>query len=412
MPKMVLSFLFFCSCQILFSGDGPLRLNGFSAARATHTGSADSWLEGGNGRLIGGDNEASALVQLGLDWEPNLYFQAHLHGLARTQEGRYGGEETGLTEAWIQARAFVGDQHRFRFKLGMFFPPTSQDNIEEPWASPYTQTLSSINSWIAEEQRYLGLDLSYSKTFGTSGVWFVGASLLTANDTAGALLAWRGWAMHDRLTVLGETLPLPPLSSLVGDSGAFGIQRPSGTKTFGTDLDNRPGYAARSGLFWGEDGELTLSWSDNRGDRGFHGWDYAWHTLTRQLGVTVPVADHLVLLGEVLDGSTGMGLLSGPHVQMGFTSWYLMGSLPMGNWRFSTRFESFETRDRDGLEGVDLNDEDGQSWTFALFWKPQAQLRVGLEWLDMDLERPVDLADGPTVVRGGNSWSLELRYFF
>ena len=34
------------------------------------------------------------------------------------------------------------------------------------------------------------------------------------NDSMGALLAWRGWSVGNRLSVYDEVLPLPPLTTL------------------------------------------------------------------------------------------------------------------------------------------------------------------------------------------------------
>ena len=47
-------------------------------------------------------------------------------------------------------------------------------------------------------------------TGSTKGIGQAIAAAFVANDTLGTLLAWRGWTMSDRFTVIGELLPLPP----------------------------------------------------------------------------------------------------------------------------------------------------------------------------------------------------------
>ena len=52
------------------------------------------------------------------------------------------------------------------------------------------------------------------------------------NDSSGAELAWGGWRQSQRLTLLGEVLPLPDVLTL-RDGNAFGDQRDDGSKPFG-----------------------------------------------------------------------------------------------------------------------------------------------------------------------------------
>ena len=40
------------------------------------------------------------------------------------------------------------------------FLPTSRENVDPLWQSPYTLTLSSLNTWIGEEVRLAGLDVA------------------------------------------------------------------------------------------------------------------------------------------------------------------------------------------------------------------------------------------------------------
>ena len=91
----------------------------------------------------------------------------------------------------------------------------------------------------------------------------------------GALLAWRGWAIGNRLSTYSEVLPLPPLSSL---ETSFPLQRKDGTKPFGTDLDGRTGYSARVRYSDPQPANVIYTYLDNRGDRELHRGEYAWAT--------------------------------------------------------------------------------------------------------------------------------------
>lgn len=153
------------------------------------------------------------------------------------------------------------------------------------------------------------------------------------------LLARRGFAQHDRLSVLGEVLPLPALDSL-SDDGAFGHQRDDGTKPFGPDLDGRTGYAWRARYGDPHRFRVLATVSDNRGDRGLHRGEYAWRTRYALLGEWQP-GEHWTLAGEWIDGDSGMGLRTGPHVDPDFSAAYLLASwAPADDWRWSARIEA------------------------------------------------------------------------
>jgi hypothetical protein len=40
----------------------------------------------------------------------------------------------------------------------MYFPQPSRENVDPLWSSPYTITLSALNTWIGEEVRLTGLE--------------------------------------------------------------------------------------------------------------------------------------------------------------------------------------------------------------------------------------------------------------
>src|ERR1051326_8312834 len=128
-------------------------------------------------------DSVSAQAQLGIDWRPSVFFGAHVHLLARTEDDDAKRGHAGVVEAFLQQKA-----GRFRFKEGAFFLPTSRENIDELWESPYSITSSALNSWMGEELRPIGVDASY-----TAHGFLAGATVFRGNDTFGALPASRGW---------------------------------------------------------------------------------------------------------------------------------------------------------------------------------------------------------------------------
>src|SRR5688500_16916148 len=77
--------------------DESLQWSGFAALRGATT--AANPLEGDSG---------SAQVQGGLDWSPSPTFLAHVHLLARTDDGRSQRGHFGTPEAYVEAHLPAG----------------------------------------------------------------------------------------------------------------------------------------------------------------------------------------------------------------------------------------------------------------------------------------------------------------
>ncbi|HWW62287.1 MAG TPA: hypothetical protein VN181_13025, partial [Thermoanaerobaculia bacterium] len=235
--RRVVVVVFFCA---LSASAEQFHLIGFVSGRGVNASGPESWLAGGFGRMqAGGDrNAAFAGAQLGADWEPSQYFDVHVSGAARHDPWE---DDAGLVEAYADARAiFANDQIQLR--AGQFFLPTSRENKGDLWTSPYTINFSALNSWIGEEVRPIGADLEWRHTSAHGNVYTLGGTAFRGNDTMGALLAWRGWSVGNRLSLFDETVRLPKLWSL---PRWFPEQRLDGTQPFGRDLDGRTGFAGR-----------------------------------------------------------------------------------------------------------------------------------------------------------------------
>ncbi len=359
---------------------GEIEVHGFVLGRAARVDAPRSWLEDGLGRLTdsgrGGDPaaRATAQIQAAVDWRPSPLWTAHVHGLARAEPDRAGGSLLGVAEAYLQFRPELTPRTTLRLRAGALFPGTSRENTERLWSSAGPPTLSALNSWIAEEVRPAGLEAALTRRDPASGGEVqLAAMVFAGSDTAGTLLAWRGWALGDRLSTVGEVLPLPPLPSLAS-GGSFARQRDDGTTPI-AELDGRPGWLARTR--WSKGGAgLQVAWMDNQGDRRLHRGQYAWRTRFLSAGADVAKGP-LTLSAEAAAGRSGMGSLDKDHVDIGFRTAYVLASLGRPRVRVWGRFDTFRNVDEDHTG--DAEDESGHAWTLAGAWSPAAHVRLVVE---------------------------------
>ncbi|HVE70972.1 MAG TPA: hypothetical protein VNI54_06350 [Thermoanaerobaculia bacterium] len=333
----------------------------------------------------GGSDDATAHAHLGLDYAPAQWLALHV-----------SGTEDGLIEAHATLRRELGLDD-VQLRAGTFFLPTSRENRDDNWASPYTIGFSSLNAWIGEEVRPIGVDLQYRHITARGQTLAGGVTAFRGNDTMGTLLAWRGWSHGDRLSALGETLSLPSLPSLA-DDGPFQKQRDAGTQPFGSDLDGNTGWSGRVRY-----GPVQYTYVDNNGDRALHGDQYSWQTRFHLLGAELGDPDRFIVASEYMRGDTYMGL-GQPFVAADFHSAYVLASLKRGRQRFSARYELFSTSDRDH-SAAEVNDESGRAWTLTYFFYVTPRLRAGAEFLQVAGHRSeTDLTE--------HTWTFEARWRF
>jgi hypothetical protein len=314
-----------------------LRLSGFALARAADEG-----------------DHASGQVQAGIDWRPSMTFGGHVHLLARTNEDGSRRGRAGVVEAWLDQNLERGD-HRLRFMEGAFFLPGSRENVDALWESPYTISSSALNSWMGEELRPIGVDAAY--TFRRR--WTVAATAYRGNDTFGSLPAVRGWALHDRWTLLGEHVPV--------DDEYF--------TSVSAENDGRIGWAARGR--WNTD-RLTVQVMriDNRADALEYGDLVNWLTRFDIASVDVTQGDW-TFVAEGGHGFTDV-IDHGTRYRVPLSTGYVMVSRRFPSSRASVRAETY-----DG----------GNAVTAAYFWSP-GKVRVGGE------------------ARSDGRVTVEVRYYF
>lgn len=383
---------------------------GFVRAGVLQGDDTQSWIDGGLGRHLAADEARLDLeAQFALLWEPGLEWRWFAQALVRGESAGEGAH-AGLVEAYGEHAFFLDNDQVLRVRAGQFFLPTSREAIDPLWQSHDTLGLSALNSWIAEEIRPIGVDVSWHSPADSAREWEWAATAFGGNDSSGALLAWRGFAQHDRLSVLGEILPLPALPTLA-DGGAFADQRDAGSRPFGRDLDGRPGYALRTRFGEPQSFRLLATWFDNRGDRGLYRGEYAWRTRFALLGGEWSPDARWRFAGEWLHGDSGMGFAPEPRVDIDFDAAYVLASLtPNDQWRISTRIESFTIMDRDGV--AENNDDRGHAYSLSVLRELGSSWRLGMEWLYSDSRHAAAALLGRDEETGGHFWRIEVRRAF
>jgi hypothetical protein len=392
---------------------GEVTVDGILSMRAIGVRGQPSWLQGGYGRLPEGANDPGdwalrepAQGHLGLDWKPSETARLHVQGVVNP--GTLGADaHAGFTEAYAQYAPELTPKVALRLRAGTLFPGTSRENVGPLWSSPYTVTLSALNTWTAEELRLTGLESLLRLTSSHGDELQLGGVVFRGNDTQGTLLAWRGWSVGDRITTLRETLPLPPLRSLAPGGGFEGQRR--GTRPF-DELDGRPGWQARAR--WERPQALLVqaSYLDNRGDRALHRGQYSWRSRFATVGAELHLSRSVRLILEGMSGNTGMGVTTGPHVDLDFRVGYALLSWGGEKGRVSARLEGF--RNRDLVDSEEPNQESGYALTGAAFWQPRRVFRVGIEVLEVRSQRPAAEDSGADPDAGGRQVLLEMRLTF
>lgn len=313
------------------------------------------------------DDSLSAQVQVGIDWRPSPALGGHLHLLARNEADGSRRGRVGVVEAFLEQNVRRGGD-RLHLMEGAFFLPTSRENVDSLWETPYTITSSALNSWLGEELRPVGVDAAWTHHLPRAGAATIGATLFAGNDTFGALPIDRGWALRDHWILLGEHIPV--------NARFF--------TSVSAENDHRLGWSARGR--WSTDAlNVQLTRIDNRADALRYGELFNWATR-----FNIASADYTwrgwTAIGEAGWGTTAIATARG-RFSFPIRASYLLLSRRIAEWRASARVDAFDN----GAA------QHGHAVTAALFWEPRGRLRTGLEAIFAD---------------GEHHLALELRYRF
>lgn len=294
--------------------------------------------------------------------------------------------------------------------MGAFFPPVSLENTNLAWTSPYTISSSAINTWVGEELRTIGAEGTLVFR-GDETETALTAAIYGNNDPAGVLLAWRGWAIHDRETGLFDRLPLADLPNFRPGTGSAPGQV-AWVEPF-HELDDRVGYYV--GLNWSNDDghKLRALFYDNRANsRVFDGKQYAWDTRFGSLAGSFSIGENTEVVAQAMLGRTTMAEFPTFTVADNeFASAFVLLSQQWDQHRLSGRIEFFDIQDRDGTPD-DPNQEHGRAFTLAYGFRPTDNQRITAEVLQITSNRRARVTFGLPTKTNETLIQLSYRLFF
>jgi len=377
--------------------------------RAVASDGLTSYLQGGGGKLrFDGEHDGLRVGRIFLDYRGRLTDSLSAHATLSSY-GDADKNPVDATEMYLDWRPFPKNGWRWRARLGAFFPPISLENRSVGWTSPYSLSPSAINTWLGEEFRTIGGEISLtwlgSQRNGSADISLVGG-LYDYNDDAGLLLSFRGWSINDRQSPLFGRLHFIPIFFL----------RPPPNARFHTGfeffnrIDDRIGYYA--GLEWKQSEFATLRalHYDNRGDLSKFHYDFDWLTRFDSLGTRFELPRNWTVIGQWMSGATYAGLNpdASPQYYLDFTAWFALVSKSFSGHRISLRYDDFGT---DQEAGVGFrNWDDGSAWTLAWLHDFNDRWQVALEslWIDSTLTGRVQL--GEPVRAAERQVQLAVRY--
>jgi hypothetical protein len=330
-----------------------------------------SWVNGGFGKLrSGSDSDLRIRPQLGnlnLVWKPQFTWSLGAVVAGSLQ----GGERTegGLSQAYLIFRPMRSNRLALSGRAGLMWPPVSLEHEGADWHVKDSITPSAINSWIGEEVRPVAAEGTLATTLDDHKLRAT-AALMAANDTAGTLLTFRGWALHDTTTLAFRRQPLPLLGEEIAEYQAPYthplLDIPAG-------FAHRPGYYAK--LVWQPPipVRFELFRYDNRAnpENVNSNLEWGWRTQFDNLGIVADLGSGAELKAQATSGRTRMGYVEDDGrrwVNNRFRSAYVLLSHPFGPFGIAVRADIFDTRNR----GSDVDDEyDDKGWSAMVAGKSE-----------------------------------------
>lgn len=389
-----------------------LDAHGLIDLRAVRTDDQPGWLDSGLGktrfggkrndgaRTTGGPGEASLVLRPQFTWDVS----GHLHLRAEKEQK----SPVDIVEGFATYRPVSSSPWRLAVKAGAFFPPVSLENIDVAWQSPYTISWSAINSWIGEEVRSSGTEISGRYRYD-GGRLALGGALFAANDPAGTILQQRGWALHDRATTLFDRIPKPATTADFEPRGEIAPFK---------EIDDTPGvYAFMRGNDEDIGGEFLVTLYDNLADeaatRNGHG---AWRTRFAAAGFGYFLPGDIELLSQAMHGTTERQPVTGSRLDVSFTAAYLMLSGFVDDddlHRLSLRYDWFRVDDRNVVPGGGVPaDEIGHAWTAAYTYRPDAHHRISVELLSVTSTRSARVQAGFSARQRDTMLQASYRFTF
>lgn len=381
------------------------------AYQVNNEGNAESYLKGDFGKFRFDEGSGVALGQLGahltLDWENNWSATLVANGFASR-----GDEAIGITEAYFNYKGLPSsDGWRVKSKIGVFYPKVSLENVATAWSTPYTITSSSLNNWVGEEFRSTGVNLSLERLgrFSNSSHTFsADVSLFQNNDPAGAMIAWHGWTIGSRQTLMHEKLKLQYFPAR---KGMLSTQAPKSDPFL--ELDDRWGTHLAFNWSYKNIAKLNLGYYDNQAEEGVVvDGQYTWTTEFLHIGFKYKPAKKWELIGQYMEGSTNMVSPYGERVvDNTYDNGFIMLRHFWDKHQVAVRLESFGVEDLDKIWG-DNNEESGTASTLSYRYKYNRQNFILFEWNQVKSDRPARAYVGQNVDLTEQQIQLSYRYYF
>jgi hypothetical protein len=361
------------------------QINGFARLAWTYSDTDEnwlrSWLRDGTGvTRYDHLNDGLDISQVALEASIDLGSVTQLHVAASYYPD--GETELGINEVFIHYKPLSpGWQQQWR--VGAFYPNMSLENPSTAWNSPYTYSFSAINSWVAEELRVIGAEWALrrpGRRFKSPHSFTLLASAYTANDPLGTMLSWRGWAVHDRQTRLGERIEFAHYPSL----DTVLPMQPSWVEPI-EEIDDTLGFYLGGHWQYQNQSDLRVYYYHNQADETARSGDYgqyAWRTRFWSVAWQYRFDKQHRFLTQWMNGNTIMG--KKPVVDVDFSAWYALYSYKIEQHRFSVRYDDFETTDEDHYPVQDPNASKGDSWTLAWRYDFNDSYQIGIEYLNIN----------------------------
>jgi hypothetical protein len=372
---------------------GPETLSVILDIRAVAADGEPSWTDGGFGKTrFGGDQGDPAatpvLAEAALIWQPELRWD--LRGTVAVAAQHEQDQPVDLIEAFLAYKPVPRGSTRTSARAGLYWPAVSLEHEGASWTVADMITPSAINSWIGEEVKIVGAEVTATRDVGGNRLAAT-LGLFGFNDTAGTLIAFRGWALHDvKATAFGH-------QRLPGLNGFMQMAQAPTTKPL-IELDGRPGYYAK--LSWQARAPVRLEafYYDNRGDPTAvdDGLQWGWNTRFLNLGLRVDLSDETRLLAQALTGTTEMGFpdAQGRYwVETKYRAAYSRLTHERGRLALSGRIDLFDT-DEAGSEMSPGEGEKGWALAAAAAWSLSPEATLLAEALHVASDRPVRSRQG------------------
>jgi hypothetical protein len=342
-----------------------------------------SWTEGSVGKLRYQD-DGLVLNRAYMDYKGRLTDTLNAH-IALEAYDDDPGNAIDFTQAYVEWRPLPRSDTRYRLKLGAFYPRISFENVDPGWSSRYTLNSSAINTWVAEELRSTGAELTISRrpaSLGGMQTFSINLAAFVANDPAGSLLAWKGWSVHDRQSRFSDDLPLPPLPQI--QPGMLFEKQDPYVEPF-QEIDNEVGYYVNLEWQFGDKLLLRVMHYDNRADPlAIVEGQYAWTTIFDHVGVQTSLPGDVGLIVQWMNGSTMMGpFVNGAHlVDVEYYSYFGLLTRAFDKHRISVRYDHFDVSQNDQTPEDD-NSENGHAWTLSYQYSHSDAVTIAAEWLSI-----------------------------